>query len=218
MVYDELRQDILTLRIEPGTALDKANLCDRFGTSRSPVNEAIQRLSHDGLVDLVPQSGSYVTRLSITAIAEGVFLREAIEVAAAIHVAERADPVVFRALRRNIAMQEMLAADGDLDGLHDMDKQLHALILDATGHRSLVDVAADVGLRLERARRLALPTGERSADLVEEHRSIVEAISGRDHKVIRDAVTTHLRKLNERIGPVARQLPHYFSALAERTR
>jgi DNA-binding GntR family transcriptional regulator len=208
----------LTLRIEPGTALDKADLCDRFGTSRSPLNEAIQRLSHDGLVDLVPQSGSYVSRLSVAAIAEAVFLREAIEVAASIHVAEAADRAVLRALRRNIVMQEMLAADGDQDGLHDMDKQLHALILEATGHPSLVDVAADVGLRLERARRLAVPTRERSADLVEEHRTIVEAISGRDHRIIRDAVTTHLRKLNERIGPVAERLPHYFAASLERAR
>jgi len=56
--YCSLRADILALRFEPGTALDKAKLCDPFGTSRSPVNEAVQRLALGGLVDLVPQSGS----------------------------------------------------------------------------------------------------------------------------------------------------------------
>lgn len=218
VVYDQLRADILALRIEPGTALDKAGLCERFGTSRSPVNEAIQRLSLDGLVDLVPQSGSYVSRLSVAAIAEAVFLREAIEVAAAIHVAEEADPDVFRALRRNIAMQEMLAADLDQDGLYDMDKQLHTLILGATGHPSILKVAADVGLRIERARRLALPARERSPEVVQEHRDIVDAITGRDHKVIRATMATHLRKLNERVQPLARRLPHYFVPSPERAR
>ncbi|EYD77388.1 Transcriptional regulator, GntR family [Rubellimicrobium mesophilum DSM 19309] len=216
MVYEDLKADILALRIEPGTSLDKAELCLRFGTSRSPINEAILQLSLEGLVDLVPQSGSYVSRLSVPAIAEGVFLREAIEVAAAIHVADEADPHVLRGLRRNIAMQELLAADGDQDGLHDMDKALHALILEATGHPSILDVAADVGLRLERARRLALPARERAADLVQEHREIVEAVARGDHKEIRHAMTTHLRRLNERIGPVVERLPHYFKIESQR--
>jgi DNA-binding GntR family transcriptional regulator len=218
VAYDQLRADILELRIEPGTALDKAELCERFRTSRSPINEAIQRLAHDGLVDLVPQSGSYVSRLSVAAIAEAVFVREAIEVAAAIHIAEKADPDVLRALRRNITMQEMLAADRDQDGLYDMDKQLHALILRATGHPSILAVAADVGLRIERARRLALPARERSPEVVQEHRDIVDAIISRDQKVIRDTLATHLRKLNERVRPLTLRLPHYFAGSLEMPR
>ena len=218
VVYDQLRADILALRLEPGTALDKAELCERFGTSRSPINEAIQRLSLDGLVDLVPQSGSYVSRLSVAAIAEAVFLREAIEVAAAIHIAEEANAEVFRALRRNIAMQEMLAADCDQNGLYDMDKQLHALILRATGHPSILQVADDVGLRIERARRLALPARERSPEIVQEHRKIVDAITGGNHKVIRNTMAAHLRKLNERVQPLTLKLPHYFVSSAEWTR
>lgn len=158
----------------------------------------------------MPQSGSYVSRLSLPAIAEAVFLREAIEVAAAIHVAETADPDVLRALKRNIAIQEMLAADLDQPGLYNMDEELHALILQATGHPSILKVAADVGLRIERARRLVLPPPQGSPGIVEEHRAIVEAIIGRNKTVICETMAAHLRKLNERVRPLVAQYPGYF--------
>ena len=70
-VYQSLQRAILTLAFRPGDIIRKPEICDRLGVSRSPVADAVARLAADGLVDVVPQAGTFVTRLSMTDIREG---------------------------------------------------------------------------------------------------------------------------------------------------
>ena len=78
-VYQTLRQAILSLSYRPGEILRKPEICAELGVSRSPVSDAVARLAGEGLVDVVPQAGTYVARFSMAEIREGAFLREAIE-------------------------------------------------------------------------------------------------------------------------------------------
>eukprot|EP00611_Tribonema_gayanum_P013823 TRINITY_DN25040_c0_g1_i1.p1 TRINITY_DN25040_c0_g1~~TRINITY_DN25040_c0_g1_i1.p1 ORF type:complete len:123 (+),score=11.79 TRINITY_DN25040_c0_g1_i1:328-696(+) len=82
-VYQSLKHAILTLDFRPGDSIRKPDICSRLGVSRSPVADAVAKLATDSLVDVIPQAGTFVTRLSMTDIREGAFIREAIEVAAA---------------------------------------------------------------------------------------------------------------------------------------
>ena len=77
-VYQTLRQAILSLSYRPGEILRKPEICAELGVSRSPVSDAVARLAVEGLVDVVPQAGTYVARFSMAEIREGAFLREAI--------------------------------------------------------------------------------------------------------------------------------------------
>ena len=81
-VYQTLRAAILSLAYKPGEILRKPDICEALGVSRSPVADAVARLQAEGLVDVVPQAGTFVARFSMQEIREGAFLREAIEVAA----------------------------------------------------------------------------------------------------------------------------------------
>ena len=80
-VYLSLKDAILVLKFPPGSILRKGPICDRLGVSRSPVSEAITRLSSEGLVDVIPQSATRVAYFSMAEIREGAFLREALELA-----------------------------------------------------------------------------------------------------------------------------------------
>jgi GntR family transcriptional regulator, rspAB operon transcriptional repressor len=97
------------------------------------VADAVARLQTEGLVDVVPQAGTFVARFSMQEIREGAFLREAIEVAAIERVAEIITDDQLTLLRRNLTVQAALVADGDIPGFYAMDAAMHELILSFTG-------------------------------------------------------------------------------------
>ena len=88
-VYGELKEAILTGVLEPGSLIDKAVLCEKLGVSRFPVSAAVSRLAYDRLVDVAPQHGSFVSRISINDVRERLFIRSALEGEIAAEAARR---------------------------------------------------------------------------------------------------------------------------------
>lgn len=210
-VYQSLKEAILTLAFRPGDIIRKPEICDRLGVSRSPVADAVARLASDGLVDIVPQAGTFVTRLSMTDIREGAFIREAIEVAAAELVAARITDDQLRDLRRNVRMQEALVADGDRQGFMQLDGQMHDMMLSFTGFPRLPQVSQTAWLSVHRARQLILPVEGRLQATLDEHRAILAAFEARDPAAARRAVQHHLRQLLTYLAPLERAHPELFS-------
>lgn len=209
-VYLALKDAILTLVYKPGEMLKKADICDSLGVSRSPVADAVARLSVEGLVDVVPQAGTFVARFSMAEIREGAFIREAIEVAAAERVADTATPDQITQLRRNLRVQEALVADRDWAGFYQTDAGMHEMILGFTGYRRLAQVSDTAWLHVNRARRLILPVPGRVADTLDEHRAIVDAIAAHDIAAARVATQRHLRQLLRYLEPLERERPDLF--------
>lgn len=210
-VYHSLKHAILTLAFRPGDIIRKPEICDRLGVSRSPVADAVAKLASDGLVDVVPQAGTFVTRLSMTDIREGAFIREAIEVAAAELVAPIITEDQLRELRRNVRMQEALVADGDAQGFMALDGQMHEMMLSFTGYPRLPQVSQTAWLSVHRARQLILPVEGRMQATLDEHRSILAAFEAHDPLAARLAVQHHLRQLLTYLQPLERAHPELFS-------
>ena len=211
-VYQSLKHAILTLDYRPGDSIRKPEICDGLGVSRSPVADAVAKLAADGLVDVIPQAGTFVTRLSMTDIREGAFIREAIEVAAAELVAQMITEDQLRDLRRNLRIQEALAADGDRQGFMQLDGQMHDMILSYTGFPRLPQVSQTAWLSVNRARQLILPVEGRLQATLEEHRLILAAFEARDPQAARLAVQQHLRQLLIYLQPLEQNHPELFSA------
>jgi GntR family transcriptional regulator, rspAB operon transcriptional repressor len=210
-VYQTLRHAILSLAYRPGEILRKPEVCDLLGVSRSPVADAVARLAAEGLVDVIPQAGTFVARFSMAEIREGAFLREAIEVAAI----ERVAPVIsdnqLYLLRRNLTVQAALLADGDTAGFYAQDGAMHEMMLSFTGFRKLAMVSDTAWLHVHRARQLILPVPGRIAATLDEHRAIVTALEARDAVAARTAVQAHLRQLLTYLEPLERDRPELFS-------
>lgn len=208
--YHSLREAILSLSYRPGEALRKGEICAALGVSRSPVSEAIARLSAEGLVEVVPQAGTYVARFSMDDIREGAFLREAIELAAVEVLAPRITEEQLVLLRRNLRVQEALVADGDYAGFYAEDGAMHAMLLAFTGFRKLVQVAETAWANVDRARQLVLPIPGRVAETLDEHRAIVAAIEARDAPAARQAMRHHLGQLMTFLIPLEKDHPDLF--------
>ena len=209
-VYQTLREAILSLAYRPGEILRKPEICEALGVSRSPVADAVARLATEGLVDVVPQAGTFVARFSMEEIREGAFLREAIEVAAVERVAEAITEDQLTQLRRNLTVQAALIADGDVPGFYQMDAAMHELILSFTGFRRLAQVSETAWLHVNRARQLILPVPGRISATLDEHRAILTALEARDPAAARLATRHHLRQLITYLEPLERDRPDLF--------
>lgn len=210
-VYLSLKAAILSLAYRPGEALRKPEICEALGVSRSPVSEAVARLAAEGLVDVVPQSGTFVARFSMAEIRESAFLREALELAAIEIVARTITDDQIVLLRRNLRVQEALVADGDVAGFYQMDRQMHEMILSFTGYRRLATLAETSWVHVNRARQLILPQPGRVQDTLTEHQRILSALEAHDPAASREATRHHLGQLLTFVEPLAKTRPDLFA-------
>src|ERR1700740_3776685 len=102
-VYDTLRASIVSLQRAPGQRLSEAELARDLGVSRTPVREAIIQLRADGLVEVMPQLGSFVSKISLRNVREAQFAREALECAAVRIAAQQIDAATVAQRRQNIS-------------------------------------------------------------------------------------------------------------------
>ena len=217
-VYLVIKQAILSLDFTPGAILRKAPICDRLGVSRAPVTEAIARLAADGLVDVVPQSGTRVSYFSMSEIREGAFLRQALELATVAKVARDLTEDQQKKLSRNMRLQELLIEDEDIAGFYQADEEFHALLMEFTGFKRLADVAQTVSLQVTRARMLLLPTPGRTAETLQEHRAIHDAVLSQDEQAAQNAMRHHLGQLMPRIEVLQQEKPQLFNNTPQPTR
>ncbi len=210
-VYQTLRQAILALEYRPGEILRKPEICEALGVSRSPVADAVARLQTEGLVDVVPQAGTFVARFSMQEIREGAFLREAIELAAIERVAGIVTNDQILQLRRNLTVQAALVADGDIPGFYAMDAAMHELLLSFTGFPRLAQVSETAWAHVNRARQLILPVPGRVQATLAEHQTILSAVEARNPAAARAAVRSHLHQLITYLEPLERDRPDLFN-------
>ena len=109
--YAALRDDIIEWRLLPGTVLGEVEQSERLGVSRTPLREALGRLTAEGLTTTAGGRGVVVTDVSLEDIDELFELRETLECKAAALAAERGDAAVFLQLQ-----EELLEAPGLIDG------------------------------------------------------------------------------------------------------
>ncbi len=209
-VYLSLKDAILTLAFPPGAILRKGAICEALGVSRSPVSEAIARLSAEGLVDVIPQSATRASYFSMEEIREGAFLREALELAAVGKVARDCTDEQIAKIRRNFRMQLLSIEDGDFAGFYQSDEEFHAMLMEFTGYSRLKALSQMVSLQVTRARMILLPSPGRAGETVEEHRAIVDAITDRDPARAQAAMQAHLAQLVMRLAPLETERPELF--------
>ena len=210
-VHSAIKSAILSLDFLPGASIRKTDICDQLGVSRSPVSEALTKLATEGLVEIVPQSGTRVTRLSMDAIREDTFLREALEVAASRYAARHRTPEIVARLKRSLEMQKLLILDVDKEEFMQTDAAFHQSIMSTTKVSRLPATVAAVSTQVDRARHLLLPEPGRLTDTVDEHVAIAKAIEQQDEHAAERAMRHHVRQLLQRLEALKTDRPDLIS-------
>jgi GntR family transcriptional regulator, rspAB operon transcriptional repressor len=210
VVENDLRQAITSMQLKPGAALNEKELTARYGVSRTPVREALIRLKDDGLVEIFPQSGTFVGRISASSIPEAVVIRQALESMAAERAAASSDEAGRTRIRNLIEEQRQAASIGDQRKFHEADEAFHAAISEAAGFPGIWQLAQTTKVQLDRCRRLTLPVPGRMEMVIAEHLFILEAIERGDGTAARLAVLAHLGAVILDIDQMKLENPDYF--------
>jgi DNA-binding GntR family transcriptional regulator len=210
LIYREMREDIVSLRRKPGAPIVERQIALKRGVSRTPVREALLRLADEALVEIFPQSGTFVARIPASALPEAILMRTALEQTTTRLAAERADAGEVARLNGLIDRQRRLAARGDRDRFHAADEAFHAAIAATAGHPGIWRFIEQVKIQVDRYRRLTLPVPGRMDQVIDEHAAIVAAIEGHDPEGAAVAMAAHLEALRASIGDVRDLNPDYF--------
>lgn len=210
-IYDRLYSAIVSLQMPPGMSLQEKRIAEEFGVSRTPVREALLRLAEAGLVDIFPQSGTFVSLVPVAAIPEAVVIRKALEgttVEKTALIATRADIARLDAI---IARQRADALHNETSAFHEQDEAFHETIAGIAGYPGIWTILKTVKIQIDRARRLTLPALGRMDNVIEEHVTIRDAIAAHDVEGARNAMMHHLSAVIPDVAELQLQHPDYFS-------
>jgi DNA-binding GntR family transcriptional regulator len=209
-VYLWLRRRIVEMDMLPGARVVERDIAEEFGTSRTPVHEAVQRLADEGLIEIVPRSGTFVARIPLDALEEANLVRHALETAIIEKAAERVAPEDTARLRAILAEQEAAIAANDPAAFHRTDERFHALLAELSGYPGVWPIIQQAKTQMDRYRQLTLPLEGRMAGVLEEHRTVVAAIEARDPVRAVAAMREHLDHVMPVLEITRKLRPEFF--------
>lgn len=209
-VYNVLRQAIVTLKLTPGQALSENELAAEYAVSRTPVREALIRLADDGLVEVVPQLGTFVSRIDPQQVKEVHFIRLTLESASLPHAIKRMQPRDERKLERILAEQLDAEEDGDIERWFETDEDLHRTLLEIGGHKRAWPVVSASKAHLDRVYMLTLPDPAKLSDLHAQHRAIVDQVVSKQRRQSEKELREHLHLPIDVLPDLEKKHPDYF--------
>ena len=210
LVFLQLRDEILSLALPPGTALSRQALQKRYRLSSTPIRDALIRLEEIGLVDVFPQSGTLVSLIDVPRAREAQFLRRSLELEAVRTLAAAPDAATLRQLRDAIAEQRRQAKAGNLERFNDADLAFHRHIYVAAGVPELWSLVRRQSVHIDRIRRLHLPIKGKVGQIMRDHTAIVAAIADGDPNRAQKELRNHLSQSLAFTDELRTRFPDYF--------
>jgi len=185
--YQKIKKRILANRFPPNYQAVESKLALSLGMSRTPVHEALVRLAHEGLIEIISRHGMRVLPVSPADMVEIYQALTAIEAQAAELLARRgvSDAEIASLAAAVDEMDAALAAD-DRPAWARADEQFHRRLLELCGNRRLMQVGFTFREQVNRARLLTLPLREKPVRSNEAHRKLVELIRDGDADAARE--------------------------------
>ena len=198
VLYQQVRDKIVSGEIKPGAILTEAGLSDEYGVSKAPAREALVLLGHEGLVESMPRVGHVVASFTVQEVLETFHLRSILEAEAASLAAERITEEGIAALLKIVAEESALSKraheDGFYERAYELNMEFHQLIARASGNRRL----ADLIMRLMEDMRRMLAFDPRSVT-PRQHMEIVEALQHKDRAKAEQAMKRHMEETKSRL-------------------
>ena len=208
-IHAILRQQIIRNQLKPGTRMSEAEWASSFAVSRQPVREAFIKLVNDGLLDILPNRGSFVKKISRNAVMDARFVREAIEADIVRLVAETHDAAVDRELANQIEHQKRAVETDDPDAFIALDELFHQTLAEVAHKMGAWAVVQSQKAQMDRVRYLSL-VEHNTAKLLEQHNAIVAAIAVHDATAAEAAMRSHLRRILKDLPQIAQEKPELF--------
>ena len=191
-IYDVVRGLIIIGQLRPGQPINEVEIAERLGVSRTPVREAVKRISDEGLINVFAQNGTFVAELSRGSIEEAYIIRNALELESVRRAAARMTRAHEEALEDIIALHQTAISRQRFADAIRLDDQFHRTIAEING-LSMLWRAVDISkAQMDRGRYLALPRPGSGETTIAQHRAIVAALRTHDADLSIEAMRAHL--------------------------
>jgi len=192
VVFNTLRQAILTGELKPGERLMEIHLANKLGVSRTPIREAIRKLELEGLVTMIPRRGAEVAQITEKSMNDVLEVRRALDALCVELACERITQEDTERLRLACEAFENAVRTGDIKKIARADVELHDIIVQATGNQRLVQLINNLSEQMYRYRFEYIKDSTQHQRLIDEHRMIYESIVKKDKEAASQAAHVHI--------------------------
>ena len=213
--YRILRQNIMHFNMEPGELINEAELSAMLHISRTPVHEALIKLRGERLVDVVPRRESKVSKIEISLVNDGVFMRNCVEPRIIAMVQGNLSPAHTRELLNNLDRQRSMIKLKSFQDYNMVDDEFHQIFFDAAGKLRIFHNLKQMSTHLDRIRALvSIEDGIESIEAnYEEHVRLFEfaAFSVPLETTLERYISAHITRFQRRMNAYIQTFPSYFS-------
>jgi len=210
-IYRILRSDIVHCLIPPGTPLSEKEVSVRFDVSRQPVREAFIKLAENGLIQIRPQRGSYVNKISLAQVRNGCFVRQAIECAVVRRAAGMITPEQLYLLEQNLNQQRTAIERKQINDFFMLDDAFHETLAHIAQCQLAWDTIENIKATIDRVRYMSLDHVSPPDMLLEQHMTIFTALEQHDADAVDLAMTRHLEEISESVQLIKQENSDWFS-------
>lgn len=212
-LYRHLRGRIIKNDLPPGTRVSETEIAAVYSVSRQPAREAFIKLAEEGLVEVRPQRGTFISKISIDAVMDARFVREAVEADVVKLLAIERDDSLILALEAQLDAQRAIVGK-DPDKFIGLDEEFHRAIAQAAGKERVWKKVEGFKAQMDRVRYLSLVRHFPTDKLLSQHEAITKAIADRDPITAEAVMRGHLREiLNDLLG-ISAEHPELFKGQA----
>ena len=179
-VFHKIREDILSGRYKVREELREVAIGEEMGVSRTPVREAFRQLELEGLIQIVPNRGAYVTGITAKDVKDIYMIRSLLEGLCARLATEKIAKEQLEEMEENVYLADFHASKGHLDQMAELDNRFHDILYEACDSKMLEHTLRDYHQYVLRVRQKTLATNTRGRASNDEHRQIMEAIKDKD--------------------------------------
>ncbi len=201
--YGVLKNRILQRQLLPGERISVDEVARGLGVSRTPVTDALKRLAGEGLVEIVPRRGTFVSGLTAQEVNEWFDVRLMIELHAADRLLARGEAHSFLSSVREPIERMQLAVNhddyNDYDAFMDGDRDFHHLLVSSTCNEHLTRIYTNLNVHIQVARAHYVDSVENPRQVTQEHDAILAALDCGDPAAVRQALTAHITNVKTRI-------------------
>ncbi|MEO5756199.1 MAG: GntR family transcriptional regulator [Mesorhizobium sp.] len=191
-IYGLVRKAIVTGKLAPGAPINEIEIAHRLGISRTPVREAVKKVSDEGLIEVFAQNGTFVADISRKQVEEAYIIRIALELESIKRAAVAIETNHVQDLEDIINAHETAVKRSRFDEAIARDDDFHRYIAEVNGLTMLWKVVDISKAQMDRCRLLSLPSPGAGQETIAQHRAILKALAKRDQAGAMKALQAHL--------------------------
>lgn len=208
--YERLKNEIMTFQLVPGTVISAQKIADRYEVSRTPAREAIIKLENEGLILILPQSGSYVARIHMERAMQEWFVRHNLELGMASLFMQKVNVGTITKMEQIIEQMEHFDNQQNKVSRIELDNQFHDLIYETSGEMLARSIINTQMTHYNRMRFLAEMQQKNNLKTEQEHRQLLAAIKRNDVEQFQSVMEEHISRILTEKEELVSRYPDYF--------